>query len=225
MSLTDKNIEKIFDKENGNKVIYKSLKEWLNGYKTGEEAYKQKGYPKDTDGNIIKKVKLQEEFSKKGHKVGTSIAEKGNIYKILVFKDRSNGSLYFAGLDLFDILNIKKNKDYEITVWKSRTQKDVIKYADASVLYEYNDNYLMKNDFVEIIKNDNKCAFCYITGFSQGKIEISSYLGDAYDLVGNNKLFTNFYAGGQYPITISTIKSIKKINLSLLGKITKSKTE
>ena len=76
-------------------LIYKSLKEWLNGYKTGEEAYKQKGYPKDTDGNIIKKVKLQEEFSNKGHKVGTSIAEKGNIYKILMFKGGTSLSKVF----------------------------------------------------------------------------------------------------------------------------------
>ncbi len=223
--LTDKNIEKIFDKENGNKVIYKTLKEWLNGSKKGEDAYKQKGYPKDSDGNIIKKVKLQEEFSNKGHKIGTSIVEKGNIYKILMFKDRSNGSLYFAGLDLFDILNIKRNMDYEITIWKSTSQKEIMKFSNAKMLYEFNENkdYLMKNDFVKIIKNDDNFSYCYITGFSQGKVEVSSYLGDSYDLVGDNKLFSIFYAGGQYPVTISTIKSIKKINLSVLGKITENK--
>lgn len=223
--LTDKNIEKIFDKENGNKVIYKTLKEWLNGSKKGEDAYKQKGYPKDSDGNIIKKVKLQEEFSNKGHKIGSSIVEKGNIYKILMFKDRSNGSLYFAGLDLFDILNIKRNMDYGITIWKSTSQKEIMKFSNAKMLYEFNENkdYLMKNDFVKIIKNDDNFSYCYITGFSQGKVEVSSYLGDSYDLVGDNKLFSIFYAGGQYPVTISTIKSIKKINLSVLGKITENK--
>ena len=100
-----------------------------------------------------------------------------------------------------------------------------MKFSNAKMLYEFNENkdYLMKNDFVKIIKNDDNFSYCYITGFSQGKVEVSSYLGDSYDLVGDNKLFSIFYAGSQYPVTISTIKSIKKINLSVLGKITENK--
>ena len=220
--LNKKNLETLFDKKEGNKKIYEILTNWLKDYKDGEEAFKSIGYPKDTNNNPIKKVKLESDYNDGGHKVGNSITEKENIQKILIFKDKESDSLYFAGLDLFDILNIKKNEDYNITVWKSQSKKETISYSEASKKYDFY-NYLMKNDFIEVTKLDGTSSLCYITGFTQGKIEVSSYLGDSYDLVGNNKLFTTFYTGGQYPITISTIKSIKKVNLSVLGKITENK--
>ena len=78
---------------------------------------------------------------------------------------------------------------------------------------------LSKNDFVEIeIENGNKC-YCYINGFTSGKLDIGSYMGDNYDIVGDNRLFNKFYSGNQYQFTITSIKNIKKIKLNTLGKI------
>lgn len=225
LSLTDKNIEKIFDKEEGNKVIYNILKEWLNGYSKGEDAFKEKGYPKDSDGNLIKKVKLEEEYNGKGHKVGSSIAEKGNIQKILMFYDVEKDSIYMAGLDLFDILNIKKNKDYPITIWKSASKNIQLKYSDAIAKYKHNpkEDYLTKNDFVEIVNDKGNKTVCYIVGFTTGRIEIKSYLGDSYDLIVSNSIFNKFDSDNRYRIGLSAVKSIKKINISVLGKITENK--
>ena len=167
---------------------------------------------------IIKKIKLQLPYEGKGHNINNKIVEKENIQKILVFKDKETNALYFCGLDRFDILNLKKNKDYEITLWKSRGESLIESYNTMCKTYEQV-LILSKNDFVEITKNDSSKGYCYITGFSGGKLEISSYIGDNYDIVGNNKLFSNFYTGGQYPITITTIQNIEKIKLNALGKI------
>ena len=157
-------------------------------------------------------------LSWKGHNINGKIVEKEKIQKILVFQDKEINALYFCGLDRFDILNLKKNKDYVITLWKSRSASEKETYNN--LLNKYNLKLeLSKNDFVEIEKeNGNKC-YCYINGFTSGKIDIGSYIGDNYDIVGENSLFNSFYPAGQYPLTITTIKEIKKIKLNTLGKI------
>ena len=123
-----------------------------------------------------------------------------------------------SGLDRFDILSLKKNKDYEITLWKSIGNSLKEKYNELNRKY---DQYLelLKNDFVEIEKNNSNKCYCYINGFTDGKLDIKSYIGDNYDIVGNNKLFNKFYSGGQYPISTTSIKNIIKIKLNTLGKI------
>lgn len=213
-----KDLEQIIDKDNGSKEVYETLKKWMENCENGEIAYKNNGYPIDKTGKIIKKVKLQLPYEGKGHNINGKIVEKEKIQKILVFQDKEINALYFCGLDRFDILNLKKNKDYVITLWKSRSASEKETYNN--LLNKYNLKLeLSKNDFVEIEKeNGNKC-YCYINGFTSGKIDIGSYIGDNYDIVGENSLFNSFYPAGQYPLTITTIKEIKKIKLNTLGKI------
>ncbi len=213
-----KDLEQIIDKDNGSKEVYETLKKWMENCENGEITYKNNGYPKDKTGKIIKKVKLQLPYEGKGHNINGKIVEKEKIQKILVFQDKEINALYFCGLDRFDILNLKKNKDYVITLWKSRSASEKETYNN--LLNKYNLKLeLSKNDFVEIEKeNGNKC-YCYINGFTSGKIDIGSYIGDNYDIVGENSLFNSFYPAGQYPLTITTIKEIKKIKLNTLGKI------
>lgn len=213
-----KDLEQIIDKDNGSKEVYETLKKWMENCENGEIAYKNNGYPIDKTGKIIKKVKLQLPYEGKGHNINGKIVEKEKIQKILVFQDKEINALYFCGLDRFDILNLKKNKDYVITLWKSRSASEKETYNN--LLNKYNLKLeLSKNEFVEIEKeNGNKC-YCYINGFTSGKIDIGSYIGDNYDIVGENSLFNSFYPAGQYPLTITTIKEIKKIKLNTLGKI------
>lgn len=213
-----KDLEQIIDKDNGSKEVYETLKKWMENCENGEIAYKNNGYPIDKTGKIIKKVKLQLPYEGKGHNINGKIVEKEKIQKILVFQDKEINALYFCGLDRFDILNLKKNKDYVIALWKSRSASEKETYNN--LLNKYNLKLeLSKNDFVEIEKeNGNKC-YCYINGFTSGKIDIGSYIGDNYDIVGENNLFDSFYPAGQYPLTITTIKDIKKIKLNTLGKI------
>lgn len=213
-----KALEQIIDKDNGSKEVYETLKKWMENCENGEIAYKNNRYPIDKTGKIIKKVKLQLPYEGKGHNINGKIVEKEKIQKILVFQDKEINALYFCGLDRFDILNLKKNKDYVITLWKSSSASEKETYNN--LLNKYNLKLeLSKNDFVEIEKeNGNKC-YCYINGFTSGKIDIGSYIGDNYDIVGENSLFNSFYPAGQYPLTITTIKEIKKIKLNTLGKI------
>ena len=213
-----KDLEQIIDKDNGSKEVYETLKKWMENCENGEIAYKNNGYPIDKTGKIIKKVKLQLPYEGKGHNINGKIVEKEKIQKILVFQDKEINALYFCGLDRLDILNLKKNKDYVITLWKSSSASEKETYNN--LLNKYNLKLeLSKNDFVEIEKeNGNKC-YCYINGFTSGKIDIGSYIGDNYDIVGENSLFNSFYPAGQYPLTITTIKEIKKIKLNTLGKI------
>ena len=211
-----KDIEQIIDKDNGSKEVYETLKLWMSNYENGEIAYKNNGYPKDKMGKLIKKVKLISQYTGKGHIINGKIVDKENIQKILVFKDKESNNYYFSGLDKFDILNIKKNKDYEITLWKSQTSFVKDKYSNLVSEYELKLE-LQKNDFVQIIKKDEKNNLCYITGFSGGKLEISSPLGDNFDLIGKQNLFDESVS--RFIITITTIKEIKKIKLNTLGKI------
>ena len=62
--------------------------------------------------------------------------------------------------------------------------------------------------FVGIIDNRNNQDY---------SSQIKSMLGDGRDLYGKNKLFNK--ERSQYQITISTIKSIRKLNISTLGEI------
>ena len=211
-------LEDIINKDNGSKEVYETLKEWLSNYDNGEEAYKNNGYPIDKTGKIIKKIKLQLPYEGKGHNINNKIVEKENIQKILVFKDKETNALYFCGLDRFDILNLKKNKDYEITLWKSQGNSLKGSYNELKIKYTQLLE-LTKNDFVEIEKNNGNKCYCYVNGFSDGKLDIGSYIGDNYDIVGTDKLFNKFYSGGQYPFTITSIKNIEKIKLNTLGKI------
>lgn len=219
-SFNKKTLEKLkkYDYDNGSKEVYETLLSWLSNYNNGNEAYKAKGYPKDKTGKLIKKVKIYSEYDGKGHIIKGKIMEKANILKIFIFKSKDTNELYFAGLDKFDIINYKKDENYKLTLWKSQTLKIVLSKKDIEKNYDLYIK-LSKNDFVEIEKDNGVLGMCYIIGFSSGKMEVGSYLGDSYDLVGQNKLFNNFYSGGQYQITISTIKNIKKIQLTNLGKI------
>lgn len=211
-----KNIEQIINKDNGSKEVYETLKEWISNYDNGELAYKNNGYPIDKTGKVIKKVKVELPYEGKGHNISGKIVEKEKIQKILVFKNKDSNEYYFSGLDRFDILNLKKNKDYELTLWKAQGVSIKDKYTNLINNYIL-ELELLKNDFVEITKNNDGKSLCYINGFTNGQLEVSSYLGDNYDLIGENKLFENEVI--RYKITTTVIKNIKKIKLNTLGKI------
>lgn len=217
-SFDEKKLDLIFDKENGSKEVYETLKKWLSDYNNGEIAYKNAGYPTDKTGKIIKKVKLQMPYEGKGHNINGKIAGKENIQKILIFKDKTTGSLCASGLDRYDIINLKKDNNYILTIWKSQTSSVKEKYSNILENYSLISG-LVKNDFVKIESNNGKKSYCYINGFSTGKIEVCSYLGDSYDIVGKDNLFNKFNSTNRYSKTISDIKNIEKVKLTILGKI------
>lgn len=56
-----------------------------------------------------------------------------------------------------------------------------------------------------------------MVGFTSGMLEIKSIIGDGYDLISEGNIFTQFRT--QYTITVSTIKEIEKLSISILGEI------
>ena len=94
-----------------------------------------------------------------------------------------------------------------------------MKYSDLSYQYQFYES-LAKNQLVSITKDDDSTALAYIVGFSRGQLEIKGLIGDERDLyAGNNMLFKTKTKNGRYMPTVSTIKSIKKLNISVLGDI------
>ena len=80
---------------------------------------------------------------------------------------------------------------------------------------------LNKNDLIKITTNDGKESVAYVGGFTSGKLEVKSKLGDGYDIIktdlNENNIFNKQLS--QYYITASTIKVIKKLSISVLGEI------
>lgn len=229
--LTQKNIDDIADKDKGAKEIYLTLKSWL-GTEKGTDVIKEKGYPKNPKtGNLIKKVKMATEFTPgKGHIIKEKIngkdverfVAKESVFTIDVYKKQDDDKLYFVGYDLFDLANIKRIKqnkdiDFDVQLWYGQgSNYEITNYKSLS--NKYTKLYtLSKNQLVYIELKNGKNAICYINGFSSGMLEVASVTGDGHDLYGQGKLFEK--ERSQYQITISTIKEIKKLEITKLGEI------
>jgi len=76
---------------------------------------------------------------------------------------------------------------------------------------------IYKNDLIRIILKDGRESIAYMVGCSSGMIEVKSKLGDGYDIIGNNNIFSK--KRERYTVTLSTISKIEKISINLLGEI------
>ena len=76
---------------------------------------------------------------------------------------------------------------------------------------------LNRNSLIELTLNNGGNGLAYSGGISSGLLEIYSILGDNFDLY--NTGLTSNVGKKQIQITVSTIKSIKLHNISILGKI------
>lgn len=217
---TESKLNNIMDAENGAKEVYNTIKKWLAGYKNGKEAYAtHKGYPiNEKTGNIIKKVKIKSEYNNKGHFIKNGFVEKEDIYQIDIYtKEGEDNVLYFIGYDLFDLAQIKKDKDFDIILWYGQgNAKETMRYKELNQNYNF---YLSlnRNQLIEVTKKDGTTGIGCVVGFSSGMFEIKSMLGDGKDLYGDNKLFNKERT--RYHLTISTIESIEKLDISILGEI------
>ena len=216
--LKEKDLENIIDAKSGSKDVYETLKEWLMGFENGKEAYEANGYPiNKKTGNLIKKIKLSEEYNNKGHFIKNGFVEKEDIYQIDIYKKENGNKLYFIGYDLFDLSQIKKGKDFDIILWYGQgNAKENMKFSELQSKYVH---YLSlgRNQLINVEKNDGTEGIGYVVGFTSGLFEIKSILGDGKDLYGKNNLFVSERV--RYQLTISTIKDIKKLDITMLGEI------
>lgn len=222
-SFNENKINKIVNIDNSAKEVIETLKNWIRGYKTGDAAYKAKGYPKsEKSGNEIKKVKIKDsEFKNKGHIIGhKKVVMISDIQKIGVYTRENSDKLFFVGYDLLTIKKIKDNitDDLTLNVWWGRDKNnETLSYDEFVNKYQLYVE-LFKNDLICIEKHDGSKGLAYVVGFSGGKFEVGDILGDGYDIINSN-LFNSHPT--RYYLTISTLKSIKKIGISLLGNVEK----
>lgn len=230
-----KDLENIPDRLGGSKDIYESLVEWFGDYEVGEEVLKANGnkYPvskNDKEHKEIKKIKLYSEYKNTGHMINKSNVEKGGIYKIDVFKskDEEDDKLYFAAYDILEIKKINtlrknniidNNFNIKLDYGQGKNNK-IVPYTD--IVNNYNLYCtLNKNDLIKITTKDGKESIAYVVGCSSGMLEVKSKLGDGYDIIVNDYNENNIFSKqrDRYTITISTIKEIEKLSISVLGEI------
>lgn len=213
-------LDKMVDAKAGSKDVYLTLLNWLDNDEkiTGEVAFKNKGYPiNPKTGNMIKKVKIGKEYKNMGHVINNKVVAKESIYVIDVYAKEDSDKLYFVGLDQLDWLNKKRGVDFSVTIWWGRDKNSrMINFKDLENEYTKIIS-LRKDDLVKVVKRDGTSGLGYVNGFSGGRLEIKSCLGDGNDLIGDGRLFKKQLS--QYMIDVPTIKSIEKIKLSTLGKI------
>ena len=230
-----KDLENIPDRLGGSKDIYESLVEWFGDYEVGEEVLKANGnkYPvskSDKEHKEIKKLKLYSEYKNTGHMINKSNVEKGGIYRIDVFKskDKDDDKLYFAAYDILEIKKINTlreknmvddNFNIKLDYGQGKNNK-IMSYTDIINSYDLYIT-LNKNDLIKIITKDGKESIAYVVGCTSGMFEVKSKLGDGYDIIVNDFNDYNIFKKqrSQYYITVSTIKEIKKLSISVLGEI------
>lgn len=212
-----KKLEKIYDKEKSQHQIYEEVKQWLAEYKNGLEAFKAHNfkYPKNKNGNEIQKVKLNHQEPKEQiciHEAKHQYVEKENVLQICVYRKEDSDKLYFVGMDLYRIINLKKNP--LIVLWSGQNTFEKEKYNDLEKkgykLYKkfYKDQTIMLS-----LKN-GKSGICLVEGLTVGQLQIGSLLGDGQDLLYfglQTKIKT------QQRVTVSTIHDIDLISMDILG--------
>ena len=207
-----KKLEKIFDKDGSQKEVYETLKKWFKDSKPSQ-------YPILKNGKIIKKVKLEDDNKEKLIKLGYKrYAEMGQtLAEIRIYKKNNDGKFYFTGIGNYNVQQLKKgNKDFGITIWWGQgANKEYISYNELEQK-GYEEYLILRSTEMVYIETKSGNIIANTVGFSSGRFEIRSILGDGIDLIESG-VFNKIV--GQYAITISTIKNIQKINMNILGEI------
>lgn len=205
-----KNLEKLFDKDGSQKEIYETLLKWL------EE--KSKDYPKLKNGHIIKKVKIVDENKDKLIKLGEKryVQMGQTTVKILVLKKKDEDGYRMASIGRYNYNKMKKGEDFKIQVWKAADK------ADGFINYSEIDNQYCKlfelhpSELIELENQKGGKIKCKVTGFTGGKLEIKSIIGDSTDLI-RNSVFDGITKDNRFRKPISTISKISKVKYNILG--------
>ena len=174
--------------------------------------------PKNSNGNPIKKVKLDYDSPKEEillHKEKKQYVEKENVIQTHVFRREDSDKLYFIGMDRYRVMNFKN--DPVVLIWWGRSKNNrKIKYSELAREGYIPYVKLYKNQIILLELRNGAKGLCKVGGFSSGLFEIVSILGDDFDILASG---LQSKSKSQLQITISTIKSIQPINVDILGKV------
>lgn len=212
--LKEKDLDLIYDKDKGQKEVYLALKNWL--------AANKKGTPRVANGNPIKKVKIMDPNFNKFLPLSETKTEKGyaaidGIARILVLKKEGEDKFYFAQMDTFRYMKRKSgNLDFQVQLWFGRDKNNLmIKYSDLEKEGYKKQFELIPGETIAVQTKDcEQMVPCKVVGFTEGKIEVGSLLGDNIEFL-SQKLFSKIIK--RYYITISTIQNLERIKYNKLG--------
>lgn len=219
-----KTLEKIYDKEKS-MYVYNSVKEWLDGYKNGEEAFTghNKMLPLNKNGNVIKKVTIDNDLIKEEFEIKKNSGQyvvKEDVVQVHVYQRENDDKLYFVGMDRFRVMNIDTRDDIPLVLWfgQGNSRIETTKKELSNIGFTNSPQLFIKGQTVEVELRNGAKANCTLVGFTSGMLEVGSITGDYDDLLVGG-LFQNYR--NRYQLTVSTIKSIRPISVSVLGKISR----
>lgn len=224
--LTEKNVDDILNPDNGNTAVIKACKDWLN-IKENRPTYptlpkKEVAIKKVT----IKYTELSNQPSSKDKGNKLRYADNSDCIRVDIYKSKVQGdeTLYFVPVYYYQLFNERNTKQASIVKYKWFKGSGA---EDCGLIsaYELKQNYkrilsLNRYSLIELnVEKSGKICTCYAYsgGLTSGKFEVYSLLGDNYDLFNNGIL--NDASSERCRLTVSTIKSIKLHNISVLGKI------
>ena len=217
LKLKQKEIEKIVDKDNGNKSVYESVDKWFKAKqnRTQYPILEKKGtyikYIKIYDNDVNKKVPLSLE--------GNRFADNSDVVRVEVYKkkDGNDNNLYMVPIYYYQIVNRRKGLEvsYNIMWAQGSSGSSQISSSELNKYYQ-RIAILPRYSLIEIELKDGSKNLVYSGGASSGMFEVYTLTGDYLDCSFNLKRNTS---KNQLLITISSINSIKVRSISVLGKI------
>lgn len=208
-SLDKKKVEKIVGKDSNSKTVYEACKKWL-------ETGKITTYPQMPNGRDIKKVKITDGDRSKALNVGRGYVAADDTVRIDVYKKEGEERFYFLQQNALTITQDHQGKEIEQILWYGQGAKK-INITNNQIKEQY--SCILKlhpGDLIELTKDSGECGLAYVTGFTDGKMEIKSVLGDNLDLVrdfGIKITSTRVY------VTVSTIAKIQLKRINIRGEI------
>lgn len=212
--LKENNIDKIFDKDGSQKEIYKAVSEWMK-----LKADKPK-YPTLKNGNTIKKVKVHALDIDKSIQISPNdeskgFAQNGDIARIEIYIKENDDKLYFVHIPIALYLK-QKNKDYDFNVtvwWGQGNNNKIINYKSLNAL-GYTKKVVLYPGQIVNVETKNGSGVAKTIGFSSGKFEVKSIIGDDFDFI---KTGLSSKVNSRIRLTISTIQDINIITQKILG--------
>lgn len=204
--LDAKKVEKIVNKETTNIKLYEACCQWLDNKKPTE-------YPMLPNGRVIKKVKIYDGDASKALNVGRGLVASENIVRIDVYKQENDDRLFFLGQNAMSIAQTEHGKEIDQILWYGANAGINIK-SDQLLKNYCKVTSINPGDLLKVERKGNKVGLCYALGFTVGVFEVSSPIGDGYDVD-----ISLGFTGSRKKMTVSTITTIKKKKINIRGVI------
>lgn len=221
--LDEKKLDKIVNINGGNDAVIQACREWLRQ----DKDVRKNTYPILPKKNMpIKSVVIMQSEVKGQPCLGNNrYADNSDCIRVDVYKNKDSGDdrLYFVPVYYYQLFNEKKNKDVLYSMSFKQGEDGTVLMTREKLKLGYNQIASMNRYTLvelELVSEKNgkpRKGFAYTGGTSSGMFEIYSVLGDNFDLMHDNLI--QKVNKSQNQLTVSTIKSIKVHNVSILGKI------